>query len=79
MDVDHAEVVGMAPGGAGVVLASSEISVLFGVELYLAGLFPEDGEGLLVGDLQERGRRAGSRRLGLGDLARLLQRHSPVP
>jgi hypothetical protein len=77
-DVHHPEVVAVAPGAASGVLSPGEISVLFGLELRLAGPVLEDVERLFLRDRDERGRRPRSELLGRGDLGRLVERDVPV-
>jgi hypothetical protein len=64
VDVDHAELIAIGPGG--------EIPVLLGLEPHLACLVPEHLKGLLVRHLEQLGAGAGTGLLRLGDLARLL-------
>jgi hypothetical protein len=60
IDVDHAELVGMATRIAGGALARSEISVLLGVELGFTGPVFEDVKRLALGDRHELARGSGA-------------------
>jgi len=73
VDVHQAELVAVAAGPAGGVLALRQTPVLFGLELGLARLVPEYVEGLFLGHLQQLASGAGSRRFGPADLGRLVE------
>jgi hypothetical protein len=72
LDVDHAEVVCVAAGAAGLALALGQPPVLVGLQNDLSRPLFEHVEGLHGGHRQELGGRAGARLFRPGDLGGLL-------
>jgi hypothetical protein len=74
-DGDHAELVGVAAGTSGAVLARSEILVLLGLEGELPGALLEDVKGFFARDLEQLRSGAGTNFLRTRDRAGLVERH----